>query len=223
MALLCGCLRQVSTASQVRLSRLRGFSKIFGVVFLLSIEFRQIQIALPHSFLITELQMVCPWRNSHTLPTRSLLSKCRTVVWYLHKCNFTYVHMKSTTFSAPIFPKLTNPELYYVHIRYSEFHTNWIINAESTERNSFTSLKRYSIHCAEAHVCSTTSLKEHHNTEIVYLWQTVLSLILVHRLKGRWVYGHGLYIGSLCGSLGMPKNILVIRSHKLAAVLWVAS
>jgi len=35
--------------------------------------------------------------------------------------NFTYARKKSTAFPAPISPKLTIPEQYYVHIRYSNF------------------------------------------------------------------------------------------------------
>jgi len=38
--------------------------------------------------------------------------------------NFAYAHKKSMAFPAPISPKLTIPEQYYVHIRYSEFHPN---------------------------------------------------------------------------------------------------
>jgi len=93
---------------------------------------------------------------------------------------------------------------------------------ESTERNLFTSLEKYSLHCADVkNVCTTTSLKEHHNTEFVNLRQMVWSLILGNRLKVRGSDGHGLQIGCFCGSLRMPKTVAVICSHKLAAVLWI--
>jgi len=93
---------------------------------------------------------------------------------------------------------------------------------ESTERNSFTSLEKYRLHCADVmNVCTTNSLREHHHTEFVNLRQTVWSLILGNRLKGRGAAGRGLHIGRFYGSLRTPKTIAVICSHKLAAVLWV--
>jgi hypothetical protein len=135
--------------------------------------------------------------------------------------NFAYAHKKSMAFPAPISPKLMIPEQFYVHIRYSEFSPKWIINVESTERNSFTFLEKYILYCANVMNVCTTSLKEHHNNELVNLRQTVWSLILGNRLKGRGAKGHGLHTGSFCGSLRTPKTVAVICSHKLAAVLWV--
>jgi hypothetical protein len=93
---------------------------------------------------------------------------------------------------------------------------------ESTERNAFTSLEKYRLHCADVMNVCTTTLKEHHSTEFVNLRQTVWSLILDNRLKGGGADGHGLHIRSFFfGSLRTPKTVTVICSHKLAAVLWV--
>jgi hypothetical protein len=43
---------------------------------------------------------------AQTQPRRSLLLKCHSVSCFVHKCNFSYTHKKSTAFPQPIFTQL---------------------------------------------------------------------------------------------------------------------
>jgi len=71
------------------------------------------------------------------------------------KFDMSYIYKKSNAFPAPIFTKPANAQQHYVcvcvYIYSTKFRENWKINMESTDRNSFVSLKRYGLHCTNFH------------------------------------------------------------------------
>ena len=83
----------------------------------------------------TRLQMVYCVTRYTDLPRRSVLSKYQKISPYRCTCNYICA-LPSTTFLAPIFTKLANPQQQYLHIPYIKFHQNRTINVERTKRNS---------------------------------------------------------------------------------------
>jgi len=90
-----------------------------------------------HSLLIT--QWCDPWHSTHTLPRRSLHSKCH-VLWYTRQCIFNNAHKTSTTFPAPNSMKPISDQQHRVKMYNTEFHPHRTIRVGST--NSFTPLSK---------------------------------------------------------------------------------
>ena len=77
-----------------------------------------------------------------TLPKRSLVSKCHTTSQKTRSPHFTYVHNRSTVFSAPMFTKRVTAQQHYVQTSYDEFQQNHAKKVESWDENSFTPLSK---------------------------------------------------------------------------------
>jgi hypothetical protein len=80
--------------------------------------------------------------SSVTLPKRSLVFKCHTASQNTRSLNFTYVHNKSTVFSAPVFTKRVTAQQHSVQTSYTEFQQNRAKKVERADENSFTPLSK---------------------------------------------------------------------------------
>jgi hypothetical protein len=75
-----------------------------------------------------------------TLPRRSFLSEYHKVSRYTRKFNSIYAHKKSLDFTLRIFTKIITAQQHCVQICYTDFHQNWTIKVDSTDRNLFAPL-----------------------------------------------------------------------------------
>ena len=78
-----------------------------------------------------------------TLPRRYLLSEYHILARHRRQCNIITPVRKIWNLPWPIFTKLANSEQGYVHVCYQELNANRTSDVERTERNSFTSLRKY--------------------------------------------------------------------------------
>jgi len=77
-----------------------------------------------------DCQWGIPKRNTRTLPRRSLLSKCHTVMRYTRKCYFIFAQKKSVPFPVYVVTKLKHARQHKVQTLCFEYQCHRAINVE---------------------------------------------------------------------------------------------